>query len=321
MYLYSNGVVSVLEGKLLKKETYNKIIDAKSYNDAKRIFKELDSFVIENETIEEDKSIFDLIFKYRQNLFEFIKRESPSNQIKDFFLTPLDYDNVSCVVKNNFVNNDLYKTIEISGNIKADKIVNAVKLKNFDLILDKALKNDLKEFFEISLDNKLKNFQIDNFFKKRKFIRLKSMFDRGFLRDLINFKIDIENLSCVIRSNSLTQLKVQLLPSGNIQHEVLFSLFKKDKSVLLSLKDEDLKRIAEITLLESKQENLKKFEKLKNEFFLKKLKILSKNTQTPAPFVYYVFRKFFEIDNLQMIFSLKRNDFDEKIISSLLIEI
>ena len=158
MYLYSNGVVSVLEGKLLKKETYNKIIDAKSYNDAKRIFKELDSFVIENETIEEDKSIFDLIFKYRQNLFEFIKRESPSNQIKDFFLTPLDYDNVSCVVKNNFVNNDLFKTIEISGNIKADKIVNAVKLKNFDLILDKALKNDLKEFFEISLDNKLKNF-------------------------------------------------------------------------------------------------------------------------------------------------------------------
>ena len=133
------------------------------------------------------------------------------------------------------------------------------------------------------------------------------------LLEIVDMKIDIENISVAMRSSTQYSFEAQLLKNATLKTETLQKIFNKDDSVLSDIKNEYLKQFVKLALSKDSKKSYVKFEILKNNFIFKYLKAKRLDINSTAPFIYYCFQKEAEIKNVRLIMSYQCNDLKDKI--------
>ena len=313
--LYTNGVVSALTNSLISKETFNRMIDAKNYDEAFGVLSET-SFGAssENESLSSREEVLNYETK---KLINFVKTESPTEDFTKFLLLTFDYANILNFCRCQLLGVDFMPYVEAEGLYTLAQIKEYISAKHYDNFNNAFIKEALIKFDSVSSTTS-DGWEIDFIFKKAMYQNLlKVCAKQKVLKELIINKIDAENLSVSMRATTQFQLESQLLEGGNLSKNTLLKLFRREKNVLSDIKQPTLNQMAKLCLSD---ENLRysKFEKLKNIIELKVLLPKQYEIESIAPFVLYVYRVLTQIKNVRLILSYQFNNLKDKIASKFL---
>lgn len=313
--LYTNGVVSALTNSLISKETFNRMIDAKNYDEAFSVLSET-SFgsTSESESINSREEILNLETK---KLLNFVKTESPSEEFTKYILLTYDYANILNFCRCQLLGIDFLSYVEAEGLYTLSQIKEYILSKHYDNFNNTFIKEALIKFNDISATN-VDGWEVDFIFKKYMYQNLLQVcFKQKVLKGLIINKIDAENLSVALRAKTQFQLESQLLEGGSLTKNTLIKIFKREKNVLSGIKQPILNQMAKLCMSEDSL-RYSKFEKIKNTIELKLLLPKQYDIESIAPFVLYVYKVLTQIKNVRLILSYQFNNLKDKIVPKFL---
>lgn len=310
-FLYSNGVVASLSKNLISKDTFVRMIDAKNNQDALSVLQET-SFGA-GLTIDSPFDIEELLKLETKKLLKFIKEESPVEELKQYFLLQYDFSNIASYCKGLILEQDVDSFVQCEGNYEWTKIKDLISSKNFSNFNNDYIENALKDFQELASKTPVKGYEIDFLFKNYLYKNLKAMAKKNaIVKEIVNTRIDIENISNAMRSNTLYSFESQML-EGRLSKDILTKIFNKDSSVLSEISNPILKKFAKLSLSDNKENAYVNFEILKNTYVFTILLPNKFNIDNLAPFAYYCFQKESEIKNVRLIMSYQNNNLKNKI--------
>ncbi|MBQ8424789.1 MAG: V-type ATPase subunit [Clostridia bacterium] len=309
-YLYTNGVISAISSKLLKKETFNKIIESTDLDNSISL--------LNNTTFVNGKkinSIFDLnnLLKIEEfKINEFLKKECPISEFVDYIDCINDYNNLNLFYKSILFKFNINEKNIIEGKCSILKIKECLTLNNFDGLNSKYIKELFEKISKIK--NKQKDWvKIDYYFKSQCYKNLFNIVKNNkILLEILRNKIDFQNISLCLRVNNFDEFNNQFIENGILTLNFFENYFKSGKISVISKSNKVLDNLLKILKLNDKE----KFDVLNKECNLIELKTLhnfNDNIESPIPFLKYYYRKILEIKNLRMIFSLKSNNLNSKI--------
>lgn len=310
-FLYANGVVSSLSKNLISKDSFVRMIDAKNNKEALSILQETNFGT--GLTIDSPFDIEELLNLETKKLLKFIKEESPVEELQQYFLLQYDYNNISSFCKGLILEQDTDSFVGCEGNYEWVKIKDLISSKNFSGFNNCYIENALKDFQELASRNPIKGYEVDFLFKNYLYKNLKAMAKKNaVVKEIVNTKIDIENISNAMRSKTLYMFESQML-EGTISKNTLTKIFNKDKTCLSEVSNPILKKFVELAISENKENAYVNFEMLKNTFVFTLLLPNKFNIDNLAPFAYYCFQKDCEIKNVRLIMSYQNNNLKNKI--------
>lgn len=310
-FLYANGVVSSLSKNLISKDSFVRMIDAKNNKEALSILQETNFGT--GLTIDSPFDIEELLNLETKKLLKFIKEESPVEELQQYFLLQYDYNNISSFCKGLILEQDADSFVGCEGNYEWVKIKDLISSKNFSGFNNCYIENALKDFQELASRNPIKGYEVDFLFKNYLYKNLKAMAKKNaVVKEIVNTKIDIENISNAMRSKTLYMFESQML-EGTISKNTLTKIFNKDKACLSEVSNPILKKFVELAISENKESAYVNFEMLKNTFVFTLLLPNKFNIDNLAPFAYYCFQKDCEIKNVRLIMSYQNNNLKNKI--------
>ena len=307
--LYLNGIASAKNESLLQKDLLINIINAKDYEEVLKLL-----YQILGWDISENESVDKLLSLELDNLYKFID-ETGNIQIKTFFLLPNDYENALnlCKIERLNLDKDKVGDIELKGTLNFGELKSSIFNKTFDEIKDKEIKILVIECFKKDFDiNKL-----NRFFKFNKYERLKKEFKGREFRNIINLKLDIENLRGLLISKDEKEFLDNLLPCGEINKDTLKGLFKKNKNVL-GLVPFYLQKLAGVIFDKEIDQKDLKFDKISKEVLKEYLIKREQDIESLYPFLCYIYKKYYEIINLRTICTYKKYGLDDLIFNMLI---
>ena len=310
-FLYANGVVSSLSKNLISKDSFVRMIDAKNNKEALSILQETNFGT--GLTIDSPFDIEELLNLETKKLLKFIKEESPVEELQQYFLLQYDYNNISSFCKGLILEQDTDSFVGCEGNYEWVKIKDLISSKNFSGFNNCYIENALKDFQELASRNPIKGYVVDFLFKNYLYKNLKAMAKKNaVVKEIVNTKIDIENISNAMRSKTLYMFESQML-EGTISKNTLTKIFNKDKACLSEVSNPILKKFVELAISKNKESAYINFEMLKNTFVFTLLLPNKFNIDNLAPFAYYCFQKDCEIKNVRLIMSYQNNNLKNKI--------
>lgn len=309
-YLYTNGVIAAISGKLLKKETFLKIIEENNLDNSIALLSST-SFVRGKKI----NSVFDLnnLLEIEEfNINSFLKKECPILEFIDYVDCINDYNNLEQIYKSYLFNLTINEKSLLEGKYQVSKIKECLTSNNID---DFGNKN-IKELFEkINLiKNKQKDWvKIDYYFKLECYKNLYSIVKNNkILLEILRNKIDFQNVSLCIRVDNFDDFKNQFIENGLLDLKFFEGYFKTGKVSLVAKSNKVVDNLLNILKMSDKEKFIN-LNKESNLIELKTLRGFADNIESPIPFLKYYYRKILEVKNLRMIFSLKSNNLNSKI--------
>ena len=301
-YLYSSGVVSVKEAGLLPKDFFASILSCDKSCDAENLIRTALH-------IGEDVSVDDALESEETKLFEFVADNAPNDLVKNFFIFPLVFDNLSTICKSQLVGIDWENYVLDYAFLDNKKMASFVAKRDFS-IFEKNVANVVKEFFE-KYSPQSNAEDLDRYFKQNKYKIMREMFKKGLLCNLAKLECDKQNLSACLRAKTENDLEKNFVNCGFLNKKTLQGIFEKDKFCVGQIENILLKNIAEL-IFENKDRAFAKFEREQNMLLLKFCEPIRFDMDSPAQFVYYVFRKLADIRNCRMCLVFVRNNLADK---------
>jgi len=304
-YLYTNGVIASISKKLINKDTFHKIIDATSLDNAISIFN--NTALVnskKNNTVFEINQLLDNELK---NINNFLKRECPEDDFINYINCQYDYYNLENIYKSSLLKLNVNDNCFIEGNYTISKLNNCVISNSYDDLNNKFIK---KLFIEINkIKDKLKNWAlIDFYFKSYCYKNLYEIVKKNkVLLKILKYKIDFQNICLSSRVSNFDDFKKNFIDNGSIDLKV-FEKFINENKYSISNLDKVINNWIEILKLSNNDEKLRLFEKESNLIELKVLSSYGEDIESIIPFLKYYYKKLLEIKNLRMIFSLKSNN-------------
>lgn len=309
-YLYTNGVIAAISSRLIKKETFIKIIESTDLDNSISLLNST-SFVNGKKI----NSIFDvnnLLELEKQNINNFLKKECPISEFVDYIDCINDYNNLNLFYKSYLFNFPINENTILEGSYSVAKIKECFTSNSFDTFGNKFI----KELFEKinQLKNKQKDWvKIDYYFKSQCYKNLLSIVKNNkILVEILKNKIDFQNINLCLRVNNFEEFKIQFIENGRLDINFFEYYFKTGKLLVINSSNKVLDNLLKILKLSDKE----KFSILNKESNLVELKTLTNfndNIESPVPFFKYYYRKILELKNLRMIFSLKSNNLNSYI--------
>ena len=311
-FLYANGVVASLTGNIVTKESFHRMIEAKTNTEALSVLQETN--FASGVVIETPFQIEELLGFETKKLLNFIKQESPLEELIYYFCLPYDYNNISAYCKNIVLGQDANNFIEAEGMYELSKIKELITTKNFDGFNNKHIKSALLEFQVLASKPNINGNEVDFLFKKYLYDNLKESCKKNSITKLlVETNIDIENLSTAMRASTQYHFEQQLLCGGTLESKTLQDIFKRSKDTLTLNLNPILTKFVKLALSENKEKSFIEFEKLKNTYPLSLLENKKNDIDSIGPFADYIFRKQIEIKNIRLIMSYHNNNLSEYI--------
>ena len=309
-YLYTNGVIAAISGRLISKDTFYKMIDSNNLDNVISIFN--NTSFISGKKVSLVYDIIKLVNLEKFNLHNFLKNECPDQVFIDFIDCYYDYYNLETIYKNILFNLKLEVNNLIIGKYGVEKIIDALLSNNYDDF------NNLfiKELFEkVNLvKDKINSWsKIDFYFKSYYYKNLTDIVKKNKLfNGLLKYKIDFQNLQLSARVSNFDEFKNQFIENGSL-NLMFFEILIKQNKISVHNNDKILNNWINILKIENLNEKLQKLQKESRILELKVLSGYEERIESAIPFLKYYYKKRLEIDNLTMIFSLKLNNLDSSI--------
>ncbi len=318
-YAYAVGRIRTMEKKLLDKSKIDRMVDAKTPEDAIKILIEADygqgsdgtnAFEYEDLLKEESKKVYTLL-----------KTLVPEPQVFDLFLQRNDYHNVKVLLKDEFLGQDNDQLLIDAGMISASKLKVMIKdraLSKLPIIMKKAIEECLDTY------NRTGDPQIiDLVLDKASFAQMKETAESlniQFVIDLVKILIDLENIKIFLRVKRLKKswdfLTKVLLSGGSIDSKLFIDKLEGSlESFIDALKYGAYGTICEEGIADYQSTgSLTKFEKMSDNYvinYIKKAKYIFLGIE---PLIAYLLAKENEIKIARIIMVGKINHISNEII-------
>lgn len=228
----------------------------------------------------------------------FIREYAPAKSELAYLLAPRDFHNAKALVKAAKLNTDAQKMLAPEGLVPVETIASAIKSGEF-IALPKELAGAITE----ALDGELSGAEIGAIFDAALYNYLSARCRRNkILKNLLSGRADRTNILTALRAGDAEFAEKLYVSGGKLKNEALRSLFKDEDSILKSFKKSPyidfIKRC-----LAAKQKGMpmtegeRSLESFEAEYFAaRKYELEGKQ-----PFLYYVFRRRAEIQNVRII--------------------
>lgn len=291
--IFTNGVIAIKE-KLLLGEKLLRYIELTA-EEALRALRE-NGFGSGAEGQEGEA----LILAEEQSLDSFIREYAPSQIELEYLLSPRDYHNAKALCKAKKLNTDAEKLLAPQGLVRIDDLSSAIDSGDFSA-LDKDLGSAIKEALE---NDNLTGAEIGAIFDIALYKHLSAKCKySSVLKKLLAGKADRLNILTAMRSNSREFAEKLYVCGGKLKPADLAKLFDDDKEkaerALNGTPYAEFYRLC----FEAKEKGLpfteaeRALESYEAEYFVEKRFEL----EGKQPFLYYVFRRRAEIQNVRII--------------------
>lgn len=298
--IYTNGVIAARE-KYLLKEKLLRLCEGKA-EDAFRIL--LESGYGSGAEAEGAYDYEALIGAEERALDDFIREYAPSEAEAAYLLAPRDFHNAKALLKAEYLHADAEKMLAPEGRISVSELQLRIKNGEFSA-LGKELGDAVKEAAGLLSAEGASGAEVGVAFEKAAFAYLFEVCKKNpVLKKLLSARADMSNILTAFRSDDESNAKKAYVTGGRLTEKQLEKLFDADlERAAHALDKTPYATFCEICA-QAKQAGrpLTEAEKLRDsyetDFFAERKYELEKN----QPFLYYVFRRRAESENVRIIF-------------------
>ncbi len=304
---YTNGVIATREKYLLK----DKILRFCEMS-AEEAFRALieSGFGGGSEVAASVYEYEKLIEAEEASLDAFIREYAPSKSERAYLLASRDFHNAKALLKAAYLKTDADKMLAPEGEIPLKTLETAVASGDFSALVgvNDELKAACEEAAALFETDNVSGAAIGEIFEKACYTYLKGACRKNsVLKKLLEKKVDLTNILIAFRSGDKEAAERKYLPSGKLGKETLALLFNEDKEKV----EEAFKRTSYYAFVKKCLDAQKRGAPMTEaerelaslEFdFLDVKKYELKATQ---PFLYYVFRRRAENQNVRIVFACR----------------
>ncbi|WDC83502.1 V-type ATP synthase subunit C [Caloramator sp. mosi_1] len=301
--------IKVLETKMLDRAKIETLLEAKDFNEAKRILQ--DSVYGDYINM---PSYEDGLKKALEDFYREIVKICPVVEVVDVFRTKYDAHNIKTLIKNKFLQRDLDNILIDAGTIELSKLKEIFKdenLRDLNVIFKEAVFKAIDEY------NSNKNPQdidiiIDSAMFQRQ-LEIAKESKINFIRDYIELLIDVYNIRTFIRAKEQNRerefLSKVLIKGGKIDFDVFKNNFIEDIENFSNkiFHTEHFKWLKEGIEEYLKTKDLGSIEKMADNYLISVLKNSKFISFGAEPVVAYIYAKENEIKVLRIILTGKKN--------------
>jgi V/A-type H+-transporting ATPase subunit C len=312
-YAYAVARVRAIEKKLLDKSKIDRMVDAKSANDAVKILGEA-GYGLSGGDIDGVSNYEKLLDEENKKVYDILKEIAPEPEIFKLFLQRNDYHNAKVILKSEFLERDVDDILVDSGSIPASKLKLMIKersMSDMPSIMRKAVDECIDTF------NRTGDPQVIDIILDRALFRqmgeIANSIGNRFVVNLVRIYIDLANIKTFLRVKSMGKswdfLQKILLDGGSIDNKIfLQNLQEPLDSFVNAIKFTQYGDFCEEGIEGYKNTgSLTKFEKLSDNFILSFVKNSKFVAFGVEPLIGYLVAKETEIKNARIIMVGKVN--------------
>lgn len=319
-YAFAVGKIRAIEKRLLDKVRMERMIDAKSSEEALKVLLEAGY----QEGVDNHSSAFEyesILRNEQVKVYELLKSIAPEPEVFDLFLLGNDYHNIKVLLKAEFLEQDHDYMLIDTGTISIAELKKMICERNLT-----EMPNIMRDAIEECIDvfNRTNDPQsIDIILDRASFQQMKEYASASgyrFVSELVQLMIDLTNIKIFLRARSTGKswdfLQKILLPGGKIDSKVFIdNLGDSLEGFLDFLKDKPYRNICEVGIEDFRSTgSLAKFERLTDNYimsYIKKAKYVALGIE---PLIAYLWAKENEIKNARIIMVGKINNISSEVI-------
>lgn len=305
----------VLEKRLLNELKFERMIDASSAMEALRVLQETEySAFMGNVKKPED---YDFMLKEElKRVYDLMYEVSPDKSIVDIMSLKYDYHNLKVLLKGKILGKDLDYLLMDSGSIKVEKLKLIIATEDYKALPELMREGFLEaeKVFSIDKDPQKIDIIIDRYLYKDLVKRAQSS-EYEFIKEYMKSNIDFINVRTYIRLKKQQKpfkfFKEVYIEGGAIKEEFFFKYYEGSLENIMeeipsSIKYKDvIKKGIEDYILSGR---LSSFEKLWEDYIMKKAKEAKYVHFGAEPIVSYIIAKETEIKLLRIVMVGKINN-------------
>lgn len=197
-YLFSTARVRSVEKNMLTRERAEKMIDAKTNEDALRV---LDDCNYGNGGETTDPGDYEkLLAQEHKKTYDFITSVAPELDYFNMFLYPYDYHNLKVIMKAEYLGIDASDTLVDTGSIDLKVLKYSVKERDFSALTEKmgmALREIIEDFPKTN-DPQMIDFILDKYCYEEMLSSAENT-NSSFIIDYVKLQIDAINIKTYVR--------------------------------------------------------------------------------------------------------------------------
>lgn len=309
--------VRVLEGRLLKMDQIERLLQAPSLADAQKLMEEYGYA---------GAADYDAAIKNaKKEQTDFLKEVTPDQALTDGFLLENDINNLKVLIKAKALSMDGEALCSDTGSIELKTLAKAVdeqEYRNLPEALQRALK-EIDAAINIRMDPGLIDSVLDRTWAEMAHALLKK---NKTLKTYITEKIDLTNLRSALRARRaelpVELAKTQLLPGGEIAVDSIVSLMEEpEKMFRLYEQKPYYKQLLPMAEKAAQDGQFQGLEKLQDDYLLDLF--IQKRHETIAiePLIGFYFGKMREMEMIRLMMAAKANGFSDDAVRERLREI
>ncbi|HHX75477.1 MAG TPA: V-type ATP synthase subunit C [Firmicutes bacterium] len=312
-YAYAVGRIKVMETRLLDRDRIERMVEAKSADEALKVLgeSEYSDYLAELADVYEYEKILyaELLRIYRE-----LRRLSPEEKIIAFFARKYDYHNLKVLFKAAHLKEQRPELLLPGlGNIPLDELVRAVSEEDFRNLPPQMQETaqKLAEKLESGFDPQLVDLWLD----QALFKELAAEVQRSkikYLQDYFSALVDLTNIKTFLRVRRMQRAKsflaAVLLPGGSLDLLAMLDLTDPLEVIVDRLASLPYAQVvAEGVQLFQQTGTLTRYEKLADNFLLERVRQAKYVTLGPEPVIGYLLAKENEIKIIRIVLTGKIN--------------
>ncbi|MBD5636985.1 MAG: V-type ATPase subunit [Clostridia bacterium] len=299
---YVSGVIAVKEKKLLKDKLAK--MCSMSGEEALRLL--LDSGFGGDPSLD----IEDLILADEREIDAFIREYAPTDEVEEYLLSPRDFHNAKAIVKARYLNTDPKPMLGGDGKFDHEEIARLIEAGNTEK-LGKELSAAIKEAQTILEGENPSGAEVGFLFDKAQFAYLSRVLKKfGVCRKLLVRRVDMTNLLTYFRAENAEEAEKFFVDGGSLTKEKLASVYGGEDAALKAFEKTDYNPFVKKLVASSGggfMEAERMLESFETDFFAEKPYELSGQ----GTFLYYIFRRRVENENVRVVFVCLRAGLNE----------
>ena len=235
-YLYSTTRVRALEKTLLTKERMERMMDAASEEDVRRILQDCGYNIVD---LGSSEGIEAMLREKREETYSLLRTISPDDSLVKETQIPMDYHNLKVYLKAHAMGEDTPNLYSKDGRVSPEDLIRAIRQDRMkDLPEDMAASFEKAEqLLADTQDPQKMDFYLDQQCHKARVEAAKKTGIR-FLEDLDKLRADSANLRILVRSYRLQKdpafVKTALFEGGNVSERILLEAYSQDLAIAFS---------------------------------------------------------------------------------------
>lgn len=313
--------IRVYEKKLLDKSKIERMIDAKTSDEALKVLQETDYAAFMNDIKRVDEYEV-LLSKELIRLYETMYKASPVKSLIDVMAIKYDYHNIKVLIKGKILKTDFSNMLIPVGVVNTSVLKNAI-LGDSLRGLPKQMENCIEEIgmkFEESKDPQVIDIIADKYLYAHiaDISKAKELNDK-YLDKYINSIIDLNNIKTLLRikkqQKDVNFLLDTLIPGGTIDKKKYRVMFLENtENIPNHILGQYNSIVKEGITSFVNTGSVSLFEKLIDNYLMKLIKEAKLITKGLEPVLAYMYAKENEIKQIRTIMVGKLNNIDEQVI-------